>query len=145
LGEVEGVSVSGGEPFEQEGELLALLEAVGEIGLHRLVYTGYTYEALRLRGSHVTGRCLEEIEILIDGAYERDIPPYIPWAGSGNQRVIQIEGGEVRKIYGRGEVVSSAGADGEIVIDRSGGILTTGIIDSRVFAGRRADEPEYSR
>jgi anaerobic ribonucleoside-triphosphate reductase activating protein len=145
LDEVGGITVSGGEPFEQAEELLVLLEETGKIGLHRLVYTGYTYEALQLRENCATGKCLAEIDILIDGAYEENLPSYMPWTGSGNQRVVQLDGGKIRKIYKKSEIESSVDADGEIIIDQGGSILTTGIIDSRVFTGRKSDEPEYTR
>jgi anaerobic ribonucleoside-triphosphate reductase activating protein len=140
LNEVEGITVSGGEPFEQAEELLALLEETGKIGLHRLVYTGYTCETLQSRECCVTRKCLAEIDMLIDGAYEKDLPPYMPWTGSGNQRVIQLEGGKIRKIYEKNEIDPAANAGGEIVIDRNGGILATGIIDSRIFSETKVSE-----
>jgi anaerobic ribonucleoside-triphosphate reductase activating protein len=130
---VEGITVSGGEPFEQAENLLALLEAIGKMGLHRLVYTGYTYDALRSLENRAADKCLAEIDMLIDGAFEKGIPPYMPWTGSGNQRVMQLEGGKVKRIYAKHEIESAAVADGEIVICQDGGVLTTGIIDSRVF------------
>jgi len=134
LTKVIGITLSGGEPFEQAEELLALLEEIGRKGLNRLVYTGYTYEELLAQESRVFKKCLSEIDILIDGTYEKETPPYLPWTGSGNQRVIQLQSGQIRKIYDKNDAeIASFTPDGEIIIDKNGSILTTGIFDGSIF------------
>jgi len=66
---IDGMTVSGGEPFDQPHGLLGLLQTAQEkYGLPTIVYTGYSYEAL--------GRCRERfdclpyIDLLIDGKYD---------------------------------------------------------------------------
>jgi len=133
LTEVEGITVSGGEPFEQTEELLALLYTAFQMRLHRLVYTGYTYEELQLKKDITVEKCLMETDLLIDGAFKKENPPYMPWTGSGNQRLIQLHNGKIKKIYKKSDLKMTEIPDGEILIDTAGGILTTGIIDGRIF------------
>jgi len=134
LTKVSGITLSGGEPFEQAKELLVLLEETGRKELNRLVYTGYTYEELLAEEGCIYKKCLSEIDILIDGAYEREKPPCLPWTGSENQRIIQLHNGQIKKIYSNNDAeMASASPDGEIIIDKNGGILTTGIFDGNIF------------
>jgi anaerobic ribonucleoside-triphosphate reductase activating protein len=132
--EVSGITVSGGEPFEQPEELEALLEGSGQKGLNRLVYSGFTYEELKEQGNQMVERCLSLTDILIDGAYVKEIPPYMPWTGSGNQRVMQLHSGQIQRLFGEGELEASGVFDGELIIDSAGGVTATGIIDSSKLA-----------
>jgi anaerobic ribonucleoside-triphosphate reductase activating protein len=133
LGKISGITVSGGEPFEQAEELSALLKEAGQMGLNRMVYTGYIYEELSALQDSSYRKCLAEIDLLIDGAYEKDNPPYMPWTGSGNQRLIQLQCGQIKKIYERSDMKADGNPAGEIIIDANGGIVATGIIDSGIF------------
>jgi len=133
VGKVSGITLSGGEPFEQPEELLALLKEAGRIGLNRLVYTGYTYEELLALESPTISECLAETDLLIDGAYEKENPPYMPWTGSGNQRLIELHGGRIKKIYEKNDLEKIGLPEGEIIIAPNGGVLATGIIDGRMF------------
>lgn len=92
--ERDGVSVLGGEPFQQPEGLLALVRALRARGCRHIVcYSGYTYEALLRRSLRqpAIAQVLNETDVLIDG-------PFIPaladragaWTGSGNQRVIDL-------------------------------------------------------
>lgn len=68
-----------------------------------MCYSGYTLEALREKAVKQTaiGAALNEIDILIDGAYvESRSSSAGSWTGSGNQRVIDL-----RASAKRGEVV----------------------------------------
>jgi anaerobic ribonucleoside-triphosphate reductase activating protein len=133
LSKISGITVSGGEPFEQAEELSALLKKAGQMGLNRMVYTGYTYEELSVLENYAYRKCLAEIDLLIDGAYEKDNPPYMPWTGSGNQRLIQLQCGQIKKIYEKNDMKADGNPAGEIVIGADGGIVATGIIDSGIF------------
>jgi len=127
--EVSGITVSGGEPFEQAKELAVLLEEAGRRGLSRLVYTGFTYEELIESKDSLTAVCLSLIDILIDGAYKKEILPDIPWTGSGNQRVLQLKHGKIRKVCGKNDIEIIDSIEGEIIIGEKGDITTTGIIN----------------
>jgi anaerobic ribonucleoside-triphosphate reductase activating protein len=92
--ERDGVTILGGEPFAQAPGLLAL---VRELRLknctHITCYSGYTLEALGEKAERepAVSIVLEEIDILIDGAYVESLASSAGlWTGSGNQRVIDM-------------------------------------------------------
>lgn len=82
---VEGITVSGGEPFEQAGGLLRLLKAAVERGLTTVVYTGFMME--ELAGDPAYKAALGLIDVLVDGPFEADkTEPTLLARGSSNQR-----------------------------------------------------------
>lgn len=84
---LSGVTVSGGEPFDQSKPLALLLETLRESrpDWNVLLYTGYLLGELESREK--TARLLQLADILVDGPYRCDLPQTHPLAGSGNQRV----------------------------------------------------------
>lgn len=85
---VEGISVLGGEPFEQVSGVAAVARAAKSLGLTVMVYSGYRLAELRDRAD--AAELLAEIDLLVDGRYERDQPEPPPpvgrrWLGSTNQ------------------------------------------------------------
>ncbi len=90
--ERDGISVLGGEPFQQPEGLLALVRALRVRGCgHILCYSGYTHEALRRLADrrNAIAAVLAEIDMLIDGPFVEALAHLAgPWTGSGNQRVI---------------------------------------------------------
>ncbi|MCX4312380.1 MAG: 4Fe-4S single cluster domain-containing protein [Clostridia bacterium] len=93
LSRFDGVTVSGGEPFEQTAELAKLAEFVRSRGVKDvLVYTGYTIEQLRARKDDTTDYVLENIGVLIDGPYiDGENNDKGNLKGSDNQRVIFVD------------------------------------------------------
>ena len=89
---MDGVTVSGGEPFEQTSGLLKLVRLAKSKGVSDiLVYTGYTLEELLARGDADTLCVLNEIAVLIDGPYVAELDSGKGnLKGSENQRVIFI-------------------------------------------------------
>lgn len=88
-GPIDGVTVSGGEPFDQPDELHQLVSLLRqELTDDILVYTGYTLQQLRARGCTDTDAVLDAIAVLIDGAYVEDQDDGIGLRGSANQKVI---------------------------------------------------------
>jgi anaerobic ribonucleoside-triphosphate reductase activating protein len=126
LGAVRGITLSGGEPFEQREDLVRLLDAVRPLGLHTLVYTGYSYEELR----NTARKALAGIDMLIDGPYRGEIPRRNAWAGSGNQRILCLREGEVIL---RADPRPGDAPEGEIIIDPAGVISVTGILSGENF------------
>jgi anaerobic ribonucleoside-triphosphate reductase activating protein len=126
--EVTGITISGGEPFEQVEELAYLLETIKETGLHRLVYTGFTYEELAGVGDTAVRKSLLLTDMLIDGAYQQGNAPTAPWTGSGNQRIILLNKGAIEIYRGLERM-----GDIEITIDKTGAVEVTGILDSDKF------------
>lgn len=94
---LEGVTVSGGEPFEQAAGLAALLARLRLLRPRwsRLAYSGYTLEELRSQG-HAARRLLAELDVLIDGRYRSDVSASGPLRGSGNQRIHYLSAAGLR-------------------------------------------------
>jgi anaerobic ribonucleoside-triphosphate reductase activating protein len=85
--DVEGVTLLGGEPFEQAGSLVALAHGVRALGLSMMAFSGYTLEELRARRDRSTDALLKAIDVLADGRYEARRPERERlWVGSRNQR-----------------------------------------------------------
>lgn len=92
--ERDGVTILGGEPFAQPEGLCALVKELRQQNCpHIVCYSGYTLEALRgkAKAQPSIGTVLEEIDILIDGAYVETLAAGAGlWTGSGNQRVVDM-------------------------------------------------------
>jgi anaerobic ribonucleoside-triphosphate reductase activating protein len=79
---IEGLTVLGGEPFDQPDALAELCEGVKARGLSVMVFTGFTLEQLHGK------RALSHIDILVDGPYLQQLPEkQRRWVGSSNQRI----------------------------------------------------------
>ncbi|WP_328967408.1 4Fe-4S single cluster domain-containing protein [Streptomyces sp. NBC_00239] len=93
LGPVEGVTLSGGEPFSQPEALAALLDAVRERRpeFTAMAYSGFRHEALR-RGTAGQRALLDRLDLLVDGPYVASRHAPLRWRGSANQRVIALTG-----------------------------------------------------
>lgn len=84
--EVEGITVSGGEPFDQVEGLILLVKEAKEMGLSSLVYTGYSLESLYSRNDWpLIEVILKNIDILIDGPFLTRQRGNFLGRGSGNQ------------------------------------------------------------
>lgn len=93
---LEGITLSGGEPFMQAEDLYLLAKLVHSNDMNVWCYTGFTYEYLLEHGTTAQKQLLDEIDVLVDGRFElekRDIS--LMFRGSSNQRVINLE--ETRK------------------------------------------------
>ncbi|HEX5501783.1 MAG TPA: 4Fe-4S single cluster domain-containing protein, partial [Thermomicrobiales bacterium] len=91
----DGVTVLGGEPFEQPEALAALLAELRlrAPGLHLTVYSGYTLAALARRPEPAVRRALDLADLLIDGPFVRRLAAGAgEWRGSRNQRLIPHPG-----------------------------------------------------
>jgi anaerobic ribonucleoside-triphosphate reductase activating protein len=83
-----GITLLGGEPFDQAAGLATIAEAFRAAGLSVMTFTGYTLD--RLTGWAATrpdiARLLAATDLLVDGPYLRDQPDAVrPWLGSTNQ------------------------------------------------------------
>ena len=84
---LNGITISGGEPFDQANALADLLDRLRAVrpDWNVLVYTGHLVG--ELRADPVRAGLLEFIDILADGPYRQEIPRTHPLTGSGNQQV----------------------------------------------------------
>jgi anaerobic ribonucleoside-triphosphate reductase activating protein len=82
--DLEGVTLIGGEPFEQDTALAPLARALRADGLSVLAFTGHLLEELQERGSPL----LTEVDLLVDGPYVQALRTTTRrWIGSTNQRL----------------------------------------------------------
>lgn len=90
--EIQGVSVSGGEPMLQAAGLARMIRyARARRELDVICFTGCSYAALKAfpTGTGVQA-FLEEIDLLIDGPFIKDLSLDIGLRGSTNQRFIKL-------------------------------------------------------
>ena len=91
---LDGITLSGGDPFYNPPALLALLRRLkAETGLNIWCYTGYTYEVLL--DDEARRPCLEYIDTLVDGPFVQSLfDPTLPFRGSSNQRILHLSQGQ---------------------------------------------------
>lgn len=85
---LDGITISGGEPFEQ---VVPLAELLGGISEHKpdwsiLVYSGFRLSEIS-KDSEENNKCITFIDVLIDGGYQMDLSSKHPLTGSGNQKI----------------------------------------------------------
>jgi anaerobic ribonucleoside-triphosphate reductase activating protein len=85
--EIEGVTLLGGEPFEQAAGLARFAREVQHLGLSVLTFSGFTLEELRASREPGVAELLAATDVLVDGRYEAQHPETRRlWAGSTGQR-----------------------------------------------------------
>lgn len=86
---LEGVSFSGGEPFEQARALALIARGARDLGLSTLCWSGHTLD--HLQGPNApegSDELLSSLDVLIDGAYVHDArTDSLPLRGSTNQTI----------------------------------------------------------
>ncbi|MES2443889.1 MAG: 4Fe-4S cluster-binding domain-containing protein [Pseudomonadota bacterium] len=120
-GEVDGITISGGEPFEQPEALLALLDALdgwrSESGreIDLLCYSGLPLARLRRDFPAILAR----LDAVIPEPFVDRLVPEGPWRGSANQPLVALSAlGERR--YGAAGMAQAAAAR-PIQVDVQGG------------------------
>jgi anaerobic ribonucleoside-triphosphate reductase activating protein len=89
--DVEGITLVGGEPFEQAAPLSRLARRVRDAGLGVVCFTGYTTERLRAAARPDWSALLTACDLVIDGPYVAHRPDTTrPWVGSTNQRFVHL-------------------------------------------------------
>lgn len=84
---LDGITLSGGEPFCQTDQCSMIAEKAYEMGLTVWCYTGYLFEDLYGQEN----KLLKHVDILVDGPFvmeERSLE--LVFKGSRNQRVIDV-------------------------------------------------------
>lgn len=88
----DGLTLSGGEPFEQAEDCFELANFAKWYGLNVWCYTGYTFEHLRDYGTPAQKALLRNVDVLVDGPYKQEERRLsLPWRGSTNQRIIDAQ------------------------------------------------------
>ena len=90
---LDGLTISGGEPFDQANTVGILAYCVRKLGYNVRTYTGYTYEEIIKKAETDLGwkTLLENTDVLVDGEFdETKKDPDLRFKGSSNQREIDI-------------------------------------------------------
>ena len=86
LPKADGLTVSGGEPFDQPVALLELLRRVKTLGVEDvLIYSGYKVLEIQERHTEFFSESEKLIAALVDGSFEEENTTDSTWRGSGNQ------------------------------------------------------------
>ncbi|MDF2988764.1 MAG: anaerobic ribonucleoside-triphosphate reductase activating protein [Eubacterium sp.] len=90
---LDGITLSGGDPFEQAEAFSVLAGEAKKLGLNVVTYTGYTYERLIEIAKQREGfaELLKNTDLLIDGPFiQKEKNLLLKFRGSTNQRVIDM-------------------------------------------------------
>jgi len=86
LPQADGITISGGEPFEQPEALVEILESLREVFRGDiLVFSGFDWEQLQREHGDLLGRGW--IDGLISGPYRQEAGQSLPLRGSDNQEL----------------------------------------------------------
>jgi len=90
---LDGVTLSGGDPFCQPGDCALIARAAKERGLSVWTYSGWTFEQLLKKAADDPSvlELLRNTDVLVDGPFilaQRSLE--VKWRGSKNQRLIDV-------------------------------------------------------
>jgi anaerobic ribonucleoside-triphosphate reductase activating protein len=86
--DAEGITLLGGEPFEQAAPLASVAETARSAGLSVMTFTGYLFDDLQTWSDEREdiGALLAATDLLVDGPFQSSlIDRDRPWVGSTNQ------------------------------------------------------------
>ena len=89
----DGITFSGGEPFEQAADCAVIARQARDQGLNVWTYSGYTFEQLaeKMKKDPGTEELLKLTDVLVDGRFVLAEKSFdVPWRGSRNQRLIDV-------------------------------------------------------
>lgn len=91
LDEVKGLTILGGEPFQNEVDLLEIIRDIKkEVQKDIWIFSGYTYE--EILKDQDKKKLLEECDVLVDGRFVEALKDLnLRFRGSSNQRIIDIK------------------------------------------------------
>ena len=81
---IDGVTLSGGDPFYQQEECVSLLKLLPE-HLDVWIYTGFDYEEIK------NTQLAQMADYIVDGKFEQDKLVTGKMYGSSNQRIIKVK------------------------------------------------------
>jgi anaerobic ribonucleoside-triphosphate reductase activating protein len=91
IADLDGVTLSGGEPFEQAAACAQFAEMIARTARSLMVFSGYPYKLLAGSPHPEVQRLLSSIDLLVAGPYVRGraIPPE-NWRASDNQELLVL-------------------------------------------------------
>lgn len=91
----EGLTLSGGEPFQQAKASGLLVEKIKDENYTVVIYTGYTHNELKNSNNDYVKRLLEFTDILISGRYQGSSAEIKSWNENKDKEIIYLS--ELRK------------------------------------------------
>jgi anaerobic ribonucleoside-triphosphate reductase activating protein len=85
--DIEGITISGGEPFLQPKQLYSFLIAIKELNLGVIISTGYKYEEL-IQEVVLSREILEHVDLVIPGRFHHNLEISKGYRGSHNKKYI---------------------------------------------------------
>jgi len=85
--QVEGITITGGDPLEQPEALRELLPELNSITADILLYTGYTFDQILGKYEDI----LQNVAVVIDGPYVESLNHGESLRGSTNQNIIILK------------------------------------------------------
>lgn len=113
--DIDGITISGGEPFLQASNLTRLLQIIKEKRpeLNVMVFTGYTIDQLH---SEKAKEFMKYIDLLIDGPYVEELNDGVGIRGSKNQHLNFL----TDKLLPYKEELEKGGRNNEIIANSNG-------------------------
>jgi anaerobic ribonucleoside-triphosphate reductase activating protein len=119
---LEGVTISGGEPFLQAEALAALGALIHAAGLGLMVFSGFTFDELRQSANASWKAFLAQIDLLSAGPFLQAQACDLPLRGSRNQTLHYLS-----DRYTSQQAQIEQGVSGvEVFIDATGQVTMTG-------------------
>ncbi|BEL03120.1 4Fe-4S single cluster domain-containing protein [Actinoplanes sichuanensis] len=111
-----GVTLLGGEPFDQAAGLAAVASGVRRAGLTVMTFTGYAYPYLQ-GGDRDVAALLEATDLLVAGPFEQDrLDHDRPWAGSTNQEFVHLTD-RLRDVTGPDRLEVTVTTSGDVALN----------------------------
>ena len=80
--DIEGITILGGEPFQQLDGISELIKSVKQLGLTAMLYTGYE----KAEFNDLMWQCFNSSDLVIAGRYREELRDVgLVWRGSTNQ------------------------------------------------------------
>lgn len=112
---LDGITISGGEPFIQAKNLISFIKEIKKRHLHIMIYSGYTFEEIMSLGKDER-ELLSLCDTLVDGRFiqsQRSLS--LRYKGSLNQRIINIS----LSLQKRKIILQDVNEYGEFIINKS--------------------------
>lgn len=122
---IDGVTYSGGEPFDQAVGLFELTKKLQDVGLGAMSYTGYTAGGILNGMDPFKKRLLNELDLLIDGPFLEKVESNNRWRGSANQKCRILNASALPA------AIDSENAM-EIIINEEGDLALTGFFPKHI-------------
>jgi len=87
---LDGITFSGGEPLLQAANLAKIARVCHKWNLSVMTYTGYLYEDIIASDNADWQALLRETDILVDGPFVQELTTTLPFRGSSNQRLLDL-------------------------------------------------------